>query len=69
MAPPQLVIAGSGPSAEEAAAIAAAIALFESETAPSDGAEPERRDPWFFAGLLDATGNDSTNPFQSHFNL
>jgi hypothetical protein len=47
------------PSAEEAAAIAAAIARFQAETAPTQAAE-EAVSPWQRAALVEGVGAKGT---------
>lgn len=47
------------PNADEAAAIAAAIARFEAETAPVDAAAGEAIDPWQRAALVEGVGAKS----------
>lgn len=69
MSEPTIAIQGPPPAPAEAAAIAAAIERFHADTAPAHQPAQRRRDPWFHTGLLEATGNDSENPFQSLANL
>lgn len=69
MAEPTITIQGAPPAPAEAAAIAAAIERFEADTAPARQPAQRRRDPWLHAGLLEGTGNDPDNPFQSLANL
>jgi hypothetical protein len=45
-----------GPSADEAAAIAAAVARFEAETAPAGAAVGETVSPWQRAALVEGVG-------------
>ena len=47
------------PNADEAAAIAAAIAQFEAETAPVDAAAGEATGPWQRAALVEGVGAKS----------
>jgi hypothetical protein len=44
------------PSAEEAAAIAAAIERFQAETTPASAAEEEAVSPWQRAALVEGVG-------------
>jgi hypothetical protein len=44
------------PSADEAAAIAAAVQRFEAETAPAPAAEAEAVSPWQRAALVEGIG-------------
>jgi len=44
------------PSADEAAAIAAAIARFDAETAPAGGEAGARTGPWQRAALIEGVG-------------
>jgi hypothetical protein len=48
------------PSTDEAAAIAAAIARFEAETAPAGAADREAVGPWQRAALVEAAGAKGT---------
>jgi hypothetical protein len=48
------------PSADEAAAIAAAIARFEAETAPVEAADLEAVGPWRRAALVEGVGARGT---------
>jgi hypothetical protein len=48
------------PSAEESAAIAAAIELFRAETAPAAEAEGEEVSPWQRAALVEGVGAKAT---------
>jgi hypothetical protein len=50
---------------EEAAAIAVAIDLFNGDTAPARQQAEQPVNPWFRAGLLEATGNDPDTAFTS----
>ncbi len=47
-------------SANEAAAIAAAIALFETETAPAESGSGEAFTPWQRAALVEGVGAKET---------
>jgi hypothetical protein len=49
--PPELSIGGPDPTAQEAAAIVAALERFRRDTAPVAGPAPERRSPWVEASL------------------
>ncbi|HXS46102.1 MAG TPA: hypothetical protein VN756_01415 [Solirubrobacterales bacterium] len=44
------------PSADEAAAIAAAIERFQAETAPAGTADGEMISPWYRAALVEGVG-------------
>jgi hypothetical protein len=57
MAAADLQIDGSA-TPEEAAAIAVAIDLFVGDTAPVRQPAAPVVNPWFHAGILEATGND-----------
>ena len=48
---PELSIVAPGASAEEAAAVVAALERFMRDTAPAPVAEPVRRAPWLEASL------------------
>ncbi len=48
------------PSADEATAIAAAIARFEADTAPVEGAAEEAMSPWQRAALVEGAGAKGT---------
>jgi len=48
------------PSADEATAIAAAIARFEADTAPVEAAVEEAVRPWQRAGLVEGVGAKGT---------
>jgi hypothetical protein len=49
-----------GPSAEETAAIAAAVELFRAETAPLEAAVGEVVSPWQRAALVEGVGAKGT---------
>jgi hypothetical protein len=49
-----------GPSADEAAAIAAAIGRFQAETASPEAAPPEVVSPWQRAALAEGVGAKGT---------
>jgi hypothetical protein len=50
---PRIELITPAPSAEEAAAVTAAIEQFLAETAPTPVQEAERISPWLWAGLQD----------------
>lgn len=52
---PQLELIAPGASAEEAAAIVAALEQFMRQTAPTPAPVDDRPNPWFFQGLLEST--------------
>jgi hypothetical protein len=53
---PRIELEGATASAEEAAAIAAAIEQFLHDTAPPPAPPAKSISPWLRAGLLEATG-------------
>jgi hypothetical protein len=53
---PRIELRQSTASAEEAAAIAAAIEQFLRDTAPPPGSAEPATNPWLRAGLFEATG-------------
>ena len=55
---PQLSITAPEVSAEEAAAIVAALERFMRDTAPRRSTPPPQRSPWARAALLEATGHE-----------
>ena len=57
---PQIELRRGTASPEEAAAIAAAIEQFLRDTAPLPAAPPPPASPWLRAGLLEATGHNSS---------
>jgi hypothetical protein len=59
---PRLEILGSAASAEEAAAVAAAIEQFLRDTAPPPAPAAPARNPWRRAALLEATGREPDAP-------
>jgi hypothetical protein len=59
---PHLRIVAPGASAEEAAAVVAALERFLRETTPVIAAEPPRQSPWLRAALLEGTGRAPDAP-------
>ena len=59
---PRIELRQSDVSAEEAAAIAAAIEQFLRDTAPRPASEAEGLNPWLRAGLFEGVGRDPDSP-------
>lgn len=59
---PQLEILGASASAEEAAAVAAAIEQFLRDTAPPPAPAAPARNAWQRAALLEGTGREPEGP-------
>ena len=59
---PKLRIVAPGASAEEAAAVVAALTRFMRDTAPPPVAAPARRNPWQRAGLEEGVSRQPAEP-------
>jgi hypothetical protein len=59
---PRIELRQAAASPEEAAAIAAAIEQFLSDTAPPPTAAGPAMSPWLRAGLFEGTGRDPAGP-------
>jgi hypothetical protein len=59
---PQLQIVAPGATAEEAAAVVAALEQFMRQTAPVLAPPAPRRNPWQRAALLEGTDRDVAGP-------
>lgn len=59
---PRIELRQAAASPEEAAAIAAAIEQFLSDTAPPPSAAGPSISPWLRAGLFEGTGRDPAGP-------
>ena len=56
--PPDIRMVSPAASAEETAAIAAAVQRFINDHAPTAATAPTAMNPWLRAGLLEATGHN-----------
>jgi hypothetical protein len=59
---PKLQIVAPGATAEEAAAVVAAVERFMRDTAPAAAPAPPPRNPWKRAALLEQTGREPDAP-------